>query len=457
MSSPDSLVEKDRRPRGRSPRHRLRHNAAPIHPLDDVLPGEARVLEAAEESLAGRRRGLRAVWPFLGPGFIASVAYIDPGNFATNMASGARYGYLLLWVVVSANLMAMLIQAMSAKLGVATGRNLPEVCRERFSAPARVLMWIQAELVAVATDVAEFIGAALGLGMLTGIALFPSALLTAAASFGILALQAKGFRRVEAVVAMLIGVIVTAFAFQVVAAKPSAAGIWRGLVPGFHGRESVLLAVGILGATVMPHVIYLHSALTQHRIVGAGEAAKRRIFGFELTDVLVAMGVAGAINMCMLIAAAAVFHSRGLLAVGSSLPAVHDMLGGYLGRGAAMLFGVALLASGLSSSSVGTMAGQVVMQGFINRRIPLFARRLVTMLPSLVIIAAGADASRALLLSQVVLSFGIPFAVIPLVIFCGDRSLMGTLVNGRAVRVVAWTVAVVIVCLNLYLLVQTLG
>jgi manganese transport protein len=452
------IAPRRRRPRERpAVRHRVHDRTALVHPLDDILPGEARVLEAAEESLAGRHRGLRGAWPFLGPGFIASVAYIDPGNFATNMASGAGYGYLLLWVVLVANLMAMLIQAMSAKLGVATGRNLPELCRERFNKPVTVLLWIQAEVIAVATDLAELIGAAIGLGLLFGVSLFPAALLTGAASFGILALQAKGFRRVEAVIAMLIGVMVAAFALQVVMAKPSASGIAHGLLPGFDGRESVLLAVGIVGATVMPHVIYLHSALTQHRIVGATEEAKRHIFHFELADVVVAMGTAGAINMSMLITAAAAFHSRGLTAVGNTLTAVHDALGTYLGGSAALLFGVALLASGLSSSSVGTMAGQVVMQGFVNRRIPLFFRRLVTMIPTLAIIAAGANASRALILSQVVLSFGIPFALIPLLLFCRDRRLMGTLVNTRTTTVLAWTVATVIICLNAYLLQQTLS
>lgn len=412
------------------------------------------MLEGFEEPFAGWGRGWRGIWPFLGPGFVASVAYIDPGNFATNMASGGGYGYLLLWVVVTANLMAALIQTMSAKLGVATGRNLAELCRERFGSPVRVLLWIQAELVAMATDLAEFIGAAIGLRLLTGVGLFPAALLTGAASMAILALQGKGFRRGEAVIAVLIGVILASFGLEVVMARPNAAGIAHGLLPGFDGRESVVLAAGILGATVMPHVIYLHSALTQHRIVGRSEAAKRRIFGFERVDIAVAMGIAGTINACMLITAAAVVHSRGLVSVGNSLPAVHDVLGRYLGPSAAVLFGVGLLALGLSSSSVGTMAGQVVMQGFVNRRIPLLARRLVTMLPSLVLIAAGADASRSLLLSQVVLSFGIPFAVIPLVIFCGDRGLMGTLVNTRATSVAAWTVAAVIVSLNLYLLAQ---
>jgi manganese transport protein len=274
-----------------------RDREALVHPLDDVLPGEARVLEAAEESLAGRRRGIRGIWPFLGPAFIAAVAYVDPGNFATNMAAGARFGYLLLWVVLMANLRAMLIQSMSAKLGVATGKNLPEVCRERYSRPVSVLLWLQAELIAMATDLAEFMGAAIGLQLLFDIALFPAALVTGAAAFGILALQAKGFRQLEAVIAGLIGVIVAAFALQVVMAEPHPAGIARGLfLPGFEGTESVLLAVGILGATVMPHVIYLHSALTQHRLVGATEEAKQRIARFERIDVVIAMTIAGVVK-----------------------------------------------------------------------------------------------------------------------------------------------------------------
>jgi len=428
-----------------------------VHPLDDVLPGEARVLEAAEESLAGRRRGFRGAWPFLGPAFIAAVAYVDPGNFATNMAAGAGYGYLLLWVVLAANLMAMLVQSMSAKLGIATGKNLPEVCRERFSRPVTFLLWIQAEIVAMATDIAEFMGAAIGLELLFGIPLFPAALLTAVAAFGILALQARGFRRLEAVVAAFIGVIVVAFALQVVMADPDPSSIARGLlVPGFEDTESVLLAVGILGATVMPHVIYLHSALTQHRLVGATEEAKRRIFRFELVDVLIAMGLAGIVNMSMLITAAAVFHAEGLTEVGDDLSEVYDALGVHLGDSSSVLFGVALLASGLSSSSVGTLAGQVVMQGFVNRSIPLFLRRLVTMLPALLIIAAGADPTRALVLSQVVLSFGIPFALVPLILFCRNRGLMGTLVNRRVTTVAATIVATLIISLNAFLVQQTL-
>jgi manganese transport protein len=429
---------------------------APVHPLDDVLPGEARVFEAAEESLRRERRGVRGVWPFLGPAFVASVAYVDPGNFATNMAGGARFGYLLLWVILTANLMGMVIQSMSAKLGIATGMNLPEVCRERFPRTASVLLWIQAEIIAMATDLAEFIGAAIGLNILFDIPLFPAALITSVAAFAILALQARGFRRLEAVIAAFIGVIVVAFAAQVFLADPSRSDIAQGFIPGFEGSESVLLAVGILGATVMPHVIYLHSALTQHRVVGATDEEKRRIFRFELVDVVIAMGIAGLVNMSMLVIAAAVFHENGMTDAGDDLVQVADVLGTELGSHANLLFGVALLASGLSSSSVGTLAGQVVMQGFVRRRIPLFLRRAITMAPALVIIAAGVDASRALVLSQVALSFGIPFALIPLLWFCRDRSLMGALVNRRSTTVVAVAIAALIIGLNVFLLQQTL-
>ena len=431
--------------------------AAPEHPLDDVLPGEARVLVAAQDSLAGRRRGVSGLWPFLGPAFIAAVAYVDPGNFATNMAAGAKFGYLLLWVVLAANLMAMLVQSMSAKLGIATRKNLPEVCRDRFSRRTNIALWIQAEVVAMATDIAEFVGAAIGLNLLFGIPLFPAALLTGAAAMLILALQSRGFRRLEAVIAALIGVIVGAFALQVLLADPAPAEVAHGFVPGFSGTESLLLAVGIIGATVMPHVIYLHSALTQHRVVGVTDEEKQRIFRFELVDVVIAMSIAGVINMSMLVIAASTFYDRGLVDVGDDLTLVYDSLGTYLGSHADVLFGVALLASGLSSSSVGTMAGQVVMQGFIGRQIPLFLRRLVTMLPALVVVAVGTDPSRALVLSQVVLSFGIPFALVPLILFCRDRRLMGALVNRRRTTVAATVVATVIISLNVFLLAGTFG
>jgi manganese transport protein len=448
-------------PDGRSalaPPARPAHDrSAPEHPLDDVLPGEARVLVAAQESLAGRRHGVRGLWPFLGPAFIAAVAYVDPGNFATNMAAGARFGYLLLWVVIAANLMAMLVQSMSAKLGIATRRNLPEVCRQQFPRKVNIVLWVQAEVVAMATDIAEFVGAAIGLNLLFGIPLFPAALLTGVAAIGILALQARGFRRLEAVIAVLIGVIVAAFALQVFLAEPDPGSAVEGLVPGFSGTESILLAVGIIGATVMPHVIYLHSALTQHRVIGVTEEEKRRIFHFELVDVVVAMAIAGVINVSMLLIAASTFYEQGLIDVGDDLGAVSAALGENLGAHADVLFGVALLASGLSSSSIGTMAGQVVMQGFIGRQIPLFVRRLVTMTPALFVAAIGIDPSRALVLSQVVLSFGIPFALIPLIVFCRDRTLMGTLVNRRVTTIAAVAVASIIITLNVFLLAATFG
>ena len=427
------------------------HGARP----EDVLPGEARVFRAAAESLSGERRGLRALWPFLGPAFIASVAYVDPGNFATNMAGGAKFGYLLIWVILSANLMAMLIQAMSAKLGIATGMNLPEVCRERFPRPVTIALWVQAEAIAMATDLAEFLGAALGLNLLFGIPLFLAGLITGVGAFGILALQARGFRRLEAAIAGLVGVIVIAFGVQVFVAKPSGSGVVHGLIPGLKGTESLLLSVGIIGATVMPHVIYLHSSLTQRRIVGVTEEARRKIFRFELIDVMIAMGLAGLVNAAMLITAAAVFHTRGLVNVGDDLQETFNGLGTHLGHHADLLFGIGLLASGISSSSVGTLSGQVVMQGFIKRQIPLFVRRAVTMTPALIVLAIGVNPSRSLVLSQVVLSFGIPFALIPLVLFCSNRKLMGTLVNRRPTTIAAVIVAAVIVSLNVFLLEQT--
>ncbi len=419
-----------------------------------ALPGEARVLEAAERALRGERRGLKALWPFLGPAFVACVAYVDPGNFATNFAGGAKFGYLLLWVILLSNLMAMLIQSLSAKLGIATGLNLAEVCRERFPRPVTILLWIQAELIAMATDLAEFIGAALGLHLLFGIPLLPAGLITGVIAFVILGLQSRGFRQLEAVIAGLVGVILAGFAFQVTLADPSPSGIASGLVPGFAGSESVLIAVGILGATVMPHVIWLHSALTQRRIVGAGAEARERIFKFERIDVVIAMSLAGLINMSMLITAAAVFHEKGLTGI-SDLDEVFEGLGNTFSSHADIAFGLALLASGLSSSSVGTLAGQVVMQGFIRRRIPLFLRRAVTMAPALIVIAAGVNASSALVISQVVLSFGIPFALVPLVLFSKNRRLMGNLANRRVTTMAASVVAALIITLNVVLLYLT--
>ena len=299
---------------------------------DDALPGEVRVIEAAERVLSGERRGVRAVLPFLGPAFIASVAYIDPGNFATNMAGGSQFGYMLLWVVLVANLMAMLVQSMSAKLGIATGRSLPEVCRDRFPFRVVVLLWLQAEAVAMATDLAEFVGAALGLHLVFGLSMWLSAALTGVATFSILGLQVWGFRRLEATLIGLVAVVVLAFGLEMLRSRPSVSGMAHGLfVPQVSGSGSALLAVSIIGATVMPHVIYLHSSLTQNRIVGANPDARRRIFRFEMVDITIAMGIAGVINLAMLATAAAVFHARGLFGAGNDLGVVFNGLNRFPG------------------------------------------------------------------------------------------------------------------------------
>ena len=415
---------------------------------------DAGTVAAAEGVLRGDRTRpwYRRVLPFLGPAFVASVAYVDPGNFATNIQGGAKFGYLLLWVIVASNLMAMLIQTLSAKLGIATGCNLAEVCRREFPRPVVWAMWVISELVAMATDLAEFLGAALGFYLLFGIPLFPAALLTAVVTFAILALQRYGFRPLEAVITALVAVIALSYVIETVLERPDWSAITRSAVtPRFAGTESLLLAVGILGATVMPHVIFLHSSLTQHRIRPATEAESRLLFRYQLVDVMIAMGVAGLINGAMLVMAAATFHAEGLTEI-ASIEEAYRTLTPLLGPLAGTVFAISLLASGLSSSTVGTMAGQVIMQGFLHWHIPLWIRRAVTMLPALVVIALGLDPTRTLVISQVVLSFGIPFALIPLVMFTRRRDMMGVLVNRRPTTWLAVTVAALIVGLNLYLL-----
>ena len=422
--------------------------------VEDVLPGEAAVADAARHSLEGRRRGLRGLWPFLGPAFIAAVAYIDPGNFATNISGGAQFGYLLLWVVLAANLIAMLVQTQSAKLVIATGRNLAELCRERFSRRTSIGLWLQAEVVAMATDIAEVVGAALGLNLLFGIPLFPAGLIAGAGAVAILALQPMGFRRLEAGITVLVGVVVASFVFELVDSNPDGGEIAKHLVvPGFAGTESILLATGIIGATVMPHVVYLHSALTQRRIVGRDSAERRRILRFEKVDVVLALSLAGLVNLSMMIVAAALFHTSGLTGV-DTIDGAYDALQTLVSQQAATVFGIALLASGFASSSVGTMAGQVVMQGFIRRRIPLFLRRAITLAPALLVLAIGLDPTDALVGSQVVLSFGIPFALVPLLIIAADREVMGDLVNPRWLSAFAGMLAALIIALNAFLLIQ---
>src|SRR5712691_7018791 len=399
----------------------------------------------------------RSILPFLGPAFIACVAYIDPGNFATNVAGGSKYGLTLVWVIVASNLMAMLIQTLSAKLGIATGHNLPEVCRERFSHRTTVALWVQAEVIAMATDLAEFLGAALGLKLLLGIPLFPAALITGVTTFAILGLQRYGFRPLEAVITAFVFVIGICYLGELwLAHPPFVAVLHHAVVPGFKGNESVLLAVGILGATVMPHVIYLHSALTQTRIVPRNDDEARALYRYTRIDVLIAMTLAGLINVAMLVIAATVFFGSGLTNV-SSLEGAHRTLQPILGGASSVLFALALTASGLSSSTVGTLSGQVVMQGFIRRPIPIGVRRLVTMIPAFVVIAIGLDPSRTLVISQVILSFGIPFALIPLVMFTSRRDIMGVLVNHRLTVAAAVVVATIISGLNIFLLGQTFG
>jgi manganese transport protein len=408
------------------------------------------------ERILGGERRFRLI-PFLGPAFIACVAYMDPGNFATNIAGGSKFGFTLVWVIVASNLMAMLIQMLSAKLGIATGRNLPEVCRERFSRRTSRGLWVQAEVIAMATDLAEFLGAALGFHLLFGIGLFPAALITGVTTFAILGLQRFGFRPLEAAITAFVGVIGICYIGELWLAHPPLGEVAKhAVVPQFEGSESVLLAVGILGATVMPHVIYLHSALTQDRIVPSNDEEARRLFRYTRIDVIIAMSIAGLINMSMLVMAATVFFGSGLTGI-DSLERAHETLVPVLGGASSTLFALALIASGLSSSAVGTMSGQVVMQGFIRRRIPIWVRRLVTMLPAFVVIGIGLDPSRTLVLSQVVLSFGIPFALIPLVWFTARRDVMGSLVNHRATTAAAVVVAAMISGLNVFLLAQTFG
>jgi manganese transport protein len=418
-----------------------------------ALP-EAGAPSALEQLLAKGR--LRATLTMLGPAFVASIAYVDPGNFATNVQGGARYGYLLLWVVLVANLMAMLIQYLSAKLGIVTERSLPEVIRERFPRPVSWGMWIQAEVMAMSTDIAEFLGAALGLNLLFGVPLLPAGLITGVIAFGILELQTRGFRRFELAITALLGIIFVGFLYETLKIGPSAHDSLRGLLPGLSGSSSLYLAVGIIGATVMPHAIYLHSALTNGRMPVRNEHERARVLRFERLDVIIALGLAGVVNMAMLAMAAKLFHTPALHGL-STIPAAHAQLGHLVGGTAALAFAVALLASGTSSSSVGTYAGQVVMAGFIKVRIPLLLRRAVTMVPALVVLALGVSPTSALVLSQVVLSFGIPLALVPLVMLTGRRDLMGTHVNRPLTTVLAWGCAALVTALNVFLIVQQLG
>ncbi|MCK9295010.1 MAG: Nramp family divalent metal transporter [Desulfobulbaceae bacterium] len=419
---------------------------------------DARTVQSALDILdSGKKTNrLARLMPFLGPAFIASVAYIDPGNFATNIQAGAKFGYMLIWVIVASNLMAMLIQTMSAKLGIATGMNLAEHCRAHFPRPVVIGLWIMMELVAMATDLAEFLGAALGFNLLLGVPLLAGALLTAIASLVILGLERYGFRSLEAVITSMVGVIALCYLLETFIDKPDWPQVfYHCFVPRFSGAESVLLASGILGATVMPHAIFLHSALTQGRIVVRDSVRLRRLYHYEIADVIIAMGIASFVNAAMLIMAASTFYKTGLTHI-ATIEEAYRTLEPLLGNAAKWFFGLSLLVAGLSSSTVGTSAGQVIMQGFLQRHIPVWIRRLVTMAPSILVIGAGLDPTRTLVMSQVVLSFGLPFAIVPLVMFTRRRDIMGELVNRAMTTVFAAIIAAIIIALNVYLLYQTL-
>jgi manganese transport protein len=416
----------------------FRHGATPLH------------------AVVARGR-VRAMLAMLGPAFVAAVAYVDPGNFATNIQGGAKFGYLLLWVVLAANLMAMLIQYLSAKLGVVTDRNLPELCRDHYPRPVAWGLWIQAEAMAMATDVAEFIGAALGLNLLFGVPLLPAGFMTGAIAFVLLELQRHGHRRFELAITALLGLILLGFLYETLRTGPSGGEAARGLVPHLAGSQSVYLAVGIIGATVMPHVIYLHSALTKGRTPVRNEAERARVLRFERMDVIIALGFAGLVNMAMLAVAAKLFHDRPGWSHVVTIQGAHSGFSHLVGGTAALTFAVALLASGLSSSSVGTYAGQVVMAGFVNLRLSLLVRRGLTMIPALVVLGLGVSPTSALVLSQVVLSFGIPFALVPLLLLTSRRDVMGAHVNRRPTTVVAFAIAALISALNVFLLAQAFG
>lgn len=424
--------------------------------VSSISRTDGKTRDSADATLSGTsQKGMIArLIPFLGPAFIASVAYVDPGNFATNIQGGSAFGYTLLWVILASNLMAMLLQTLSAKLGIASGSNLAEHCRNEFSRPVVYGMWVLMEFVAMATDLAEFLGAAIGFNLLFGFPLMIGGLLTAVCTFLILGLERYGFRPLELVITVLVGVIAISYLIETVLDRPEMGVLlYHSVVPRFSGSESVLLAAGILGATVMPHAIFLHSALTQQRIVVKEPVKLRRLFRFEVLDVTIAMGIASLVNMAMLVMAAATFYKQGFTGI-ATIQDAYLTLQPLLGKAAGWIFAISLLAAGLSSSTVGTSAGQVMMQGFLRRHIPVWVRRAITIIPSIVVIALGLDPTRTLVISQVILSFGLPFTIIPLIIFTRKREIMGILVNRKITTVLTSVIAVLIISLNVYLIYQ---
>ena len=430
---------------------------APNTEVQDLGPEvEAVAPEASSQLRTLRSRGRwRGTIALLGPAFIAAIAYIDPGNFATNIEGGAVYGYKLVWVVLLANAMAMIVQYLSAKIGIATGHNLSELCRLHMTRRSSIGLWIQAELVAIATDLAEFTGAAIAFNLLFGVPLFIAGVLTAIVSFAILALQRRGYRRFELAIFAFLGIVLFGFAYDLAAVGINGIEIVRGAIPTLGDKRMMMLAVGIVGATVMPHIVYLHSALTQNRIRTVNESERRELLRFQRTDVIIALTIAGAINLSMMVLAAELFFGQGIVAE-DWIVQMHTSLGTYVSGTAALAFAVALLASGLSSSSVGTYSGQVVMQGFIRRRIPLFLRRAITMAPALIVLAIGLNPTTTIVLSQVVLSFGIPFALIPLIMLTRNRGIMGNLVNKSWLTITAAVITAIVIVLNALFLIYEL-
>jgi manganese transport protein len=408
----------------------------------------------ARQVLAGQRRGLRGSLAFVGPAVIASIAYIDPGNFATNIQAGAKYGYSLLWVVLAANLIAMLFQGLSAKLGIVTGRNLAELCRDHFSRPVVFGMWGISEIAAMATDLAEFLGGAIGFSLLLHVPLIVGMTVTAIITYGLLMSEAYGFRPLELIVGAIVGLIGVCYLIEMfIAPVDWSAAAYHTVVPQIADSEALLLSVGIIGATVMPHAIYLHSGLTQSRVPVRDDGERRKVLQFSNREVVVALAVAGLINMAMVIMASSAFHA-GHPDVAEIETAYHTLTP-LLGGAAAGVFLLSLLASGVSSSTVGTMAGQMIMQGFVGIRIPIWVRRLVTMIPAFVVVALGVNATSALVVSQVVLSLALPLPMIALLIFTGRRDIMGAFTNSRFTAVLAIAGTAIVLALNLVLIAQT--
>lgn len=416
---------------------------------------ESGTAAALRDAIAGRRSRIATTWLFAGPAVVASIAYIDPGNFATNIQAGARYGYSLLWVVLAANLIAMLFQALSAKLGIVTGKNLAELSRAYFPQPIPIFMWIASEIAAMATDLAEFLGGSIGLSLLFGMSLLSGMAATAIITYAILMFGGTRFRRIELSIGAFVAIIGICYLIELLIVPVDWGATGRGLItPQIADADALMIAVGIVGATVMPHAIYLHSALTQSRTLLSSDEERERVLRFSNREVVFALCVAGGINLAMVIMAAAAFNS-GHSDVAEIETAYHT-LSPLLGAGAATAFLISLLASGISSSVVGTMAGQIILQGFVRRRIPIWLRRLVTMAPAFVVVAMGVGATKALVVSQVILSLTLPVPMIALIILSSDRLIMGRFANGRLTRVFATVSASLVLLLNAVLLYETI-